>query len=213
MNVSPAFRSKSKGEMLLFAAITQLVHHFIALWSVKNVCSFLSPRLAIASLFCHNLHFLQLTQKAIADHWESRMSFQEIQRGAKRPAGRTQSPSQAVGSGIFQINTAVTAFRRLVDAIGTVKDTPEHRQKLYVLVHSLWNEQNFSFIWFFRRDFACYLTAMVGFAYYLVGIMRGSGYCSWWRILRLSSRRWANLIVLPIPMCDSLCLSAVCYFS
>ncbi|KAF7819325.1 syntaxin-22-like [Senna tora] len=59
------------------------------------------------------------------------MSFQDIQGGAKRPGLRIQSPSQAVAAGIFQINTAVATFRRLVDAIGTVKDTPEHRQKLH----------------------------------------------------------------------------------
>lgn len=65
------------------------------------------------------------------------MSFQDIQGGAKRPTPRTQSPSQAVAAGIFQINTAVATFRRLVDAIGTVKDTPEHRQKLSVSLNSL----------------------------------------------------------------------------
>ncbi|KAG1330959.1 putative Syntaxin-22 [Cocos nucifera] len=36
----------------------------------------------------------------------------------------------AVAAGIFQINTAVAGFRRLVDAIGTSKDTSEHRQAL-----------------------------------------------------------------------------------
>ena len=64
------------------------------------------------------------------------MSFQDIKGGVKRPGGRigsstSSSPSQAVAAGIFQINTAVTTFRRLVDAIGTVKDTVEHRQKLH----------------------------------------------------------------------------------
>ncbi|XP_054792941.1 syntaxin-22-like [Prosopis cineraria] len=59
------------------------------------------------------------------------MSFQDIQGGPKRPASRTQSPSQAVAAGIFQINTGVATFRRLVDAIGTVKDTVGHRQKLH----------------------------------------------------------------------------------
>ncbi|CAL8992983.1 unnamed protein product, partial [Prunus brigantina] len=49
-------------------------------------------------------------------------------RGKKASA----SPSQAVAAGIFQINTAVSTFRRLVDAIGTAKDTPDHRQKLCV---------------------------------------------------------------------------------
>ncbi|PKI54214.1 hypothetical protein CRG98_025394 [Punica granatum] len=60
------------------------------------------------------------------------MSFQDVQNGRGRPsASRPQSPSQAVAAGIFQINTAVAGFRRLVDAIGTAKDTPDHRQKLH----------------------------------------------------------------------------------
>ncbi|GAB4848603.1 hypothetical protein Ancab_003309 [Ancistrocladus abbreviatus] len=62
------------------------------------------------------------------------MSFQDVQNGGGRSASArvvSQSPSQAVAAGIFQINTAVAAFRRLVDAIGTSKDTPEHRQKLH----------------------------------------------------------------------------------
>ncbi|KAF2301754.1 hypothetical protein GH714_028910 [Hevea brasiliensis] len=62
------------------------------------------------------------------------MSFQDLQNG-KRPSSSasamSRSPSQAVAAGIFQINTAVAGFRRLVDSIGTAKDTPEHRQKLH----------------------------------------------------------------------------------
>ncbi|KAB5527560.1 hypothetical protein DKX38_021407 [Salix brachista] len=61
------------------------------------------------------------------------MSFQDFQNG-KRPSASSstsRSPSQAVAAGIFQINTAVAGFRRLVDAIGTDKDTPEHRLKLH----------------------------------------------------------------------------------
>lgn len=63
------------------------------------------------------------------------MSFQDVQNGARPSssnsvASRTRSPSQAVAAGIFQINTAVAAFRRLVDAIGTAKDTPDHHTKL-----------------------------------------------------------------------------------
>ncbi|KAF9669458.1 hypothetical protein SADUNF_Sadunf14G0109700 [Salix dunnii] len=61
------------------------------------------------------------------------MSFQDFQNG-KRPSASSstsRSPSQAVAAGIFQINTAVAGFRRLVDAIGTDKDTPEHRHKLH----------------------------------------------------------------------------------
>ncbi|KNA06610.1 hypothetical protein SOVF_179190 [Spinacia oleracea] len=64
------------------------------------------------------------------------MSFQDLQNGGggRLPSASrssSQSPSQAVASGIFQINTAVASFRRLVDAIGTFKDTPEHRLKLH----------------------------------------------------------------------------------
>ncbi|ESW33795.1 hypothetical protein PHAVU_001G099300 [Phaseolus vulgaris] len=59
------------------------------------------------------------------------MSFQDIQGGPHPPSRRSQSPAQAVAAGIFQINTAVATFRRLVDAVGTVKDTSEHRQKLH----------------------------------------------------------------------------------
>ncbi|XVF57669.1 hypothetical protein PTKIN_Ptkin07bG0000500 [Pterospermum kingtungense] len=62
------------------------------------------------------------------------MSFQDVPSGGRgRPSSSmaSKSPSQVVAAGIFQINTAVAAFRRLVDAIGTAKDTPDHRQKLH----------------------------------------------------------------------------------
>lgn len=63
------------------------------------------------------------------------MSFQDIRNNGGRPASASrppsQTPSQAVAAGIFQINTAVAAFRRLVDSIGTSKDTPDHRHKLH----------------------------------------------------------------------------------
>ncbi|KAG7598984.1 Syntaxin N-terminal domain [Arabidopsis suecica] len=39
--------------------------------------------------------------------------------------------TQAVASGIFQINTAVSTFHRLVNTLGTPKDTPELRNKLH----------------------------------------------------------------------------------
>lgn len=64
------------------------------------------------------------------------MSFQDLQYGGggakARPSSSSQKSSQSVAAGIFQINTAVAGFRRLVDSIGTSKDTPDHRQKLYV---------------------------------------------------------------------------------
>ncbi|XP_035540558.1 syntaxin-22-like [Juglans regia] len=42
-----------------------------------------------------------------------------------------QDPSQALASGIFQINTAVSSFSRLVNSLGTPKDTLELRDRLY----------------------------------------------------------------------------------
>ncbi|KAH1077232.1 hypothetical protein GYH30_052658 [Glycine max] len=49
------------------------------------------------------------------------MSFQDIQIGPNPSSRRNQSPSQAVATGIFQIKTAIAAFRRLVDGVGTVR--------------------------------------------------------------------------------------------
>ncbi|KAJ9549599.1 hypothetical protein OSB04_022142, partial [Centaurea solstitialis] len=69
------------------------------------------------------------------------MSFQDIEAGrplnSRRGGGglnngmRKQDPTQAVASGIFQINTAVSTFQRLVNTLGTPKDTPELRDKLH----------------------------------------------------------------------------------
>ncbi|PON50506.1 t-SNARE [Trema orientale] len=58
------------------------------------------------------------------------MSFQDVAKD-KEASSSSASPSQAVAAGIFQINTSVAAFRRLVDAVGTAKDTPDHRRKLH----------------------------------------------------------------------------------
>ncbi|KAI3804407.1 hypothetical protein L1987_25918 [Smallanthus sonchifolius] len=66
------------------------------------------------------------------------MSFQDIEAGRplnSRRGGYTgvkqQDPTQAIASGIFQINTAVSTFQRLVNTLGTPKDTPELREKLH----------------------------------------------------------------------------------
>ncbi|XP_024985597.1 syntaxin-22-like [Cynara cardunculus var. scolymus] len=67
------------------------------------------------------------------------MSFQDLEAGrplnSKRVGytngGRQQDPTQAIASGIFQINTAVSTFQRLVNTLGTPKDTPELREKLH----------------------------------------------------------------------------------
>ncbi|KAJ0594665.1 putative syntaxin domain-containing protein [Helianthus annuus] len=68
------------------------------------------------------------------------MSFQDIEAGRpinSRRKGYTgatkqqQDPTQAIASGIFQINTAINTFQRLVNTLGTPKDTPELREKLF----------------------------------------------------------------------------------
>ncbi|GFZ00802.1 syntaxin/t-SNARE family protein [Actinidia rufa] len=64
------------------------------------------------------------------------MSFQDLESGRPLNARRgllngKQDPTQAVASGIFQINTAVSTFQRLVNTLGTPKDTPELREKLH----------------------------------------------------------------------------------
>lgn len=63
------------------------------------------------------------------------MSFQDLESGRGLAARRElingkQDATQAVASGIFQINTAVNTFYRLVNTLGTPKDTPELREKL-----------------------------------------------------------------------------------
>ncbi|KAF9609432.1 hypothetical protein IFM89_016232 [Coptis chinensis] len=63
------------------------------------------------------------------------MSFQDLEAGRAIGSRRgytngTQDPTQAVASGVFQINTAVSTFQRLVNTLGTPKDTPELRDKL-----------------------------------------------------------------------------------
>ncbi|XP_051119683.1 syntaxin-22-like [Andrographis paniculata] len=64
------------------------------------------------------------------------MSFQDLESGRGMGSRRgyangKQDPTQAVASGIFQINTAVSTFQRLVNTLGTPKDTPELREKLH----------------------------------------------------------------------------------
>ncbi|KAK8956530.1 Syntaxin-22 [Platanthera zijinensis] len=78
------------------------------------------------------------------------MGFQDLESG-RQPLGRSnfvnskQDPTQAVAAGVFQINTAVSTFQRLVNTLGTPKDTPELRQKLLHLVRRfqarVWSER------------------------------------------------------------------------
>ncbi|XP_010434624.1 PREDICTED: syntaxin-23-like [Camelina sativa] len=72
------------------------------------------------------------------------MSFKDLEagRGKKSLAslmsinggvgGGRQDKTQAVASGVFQINTGVSSFHRLVNTLGTSKDTPELRDKLHL---------------------------------------------------------------------------------
>ncbi|KAI3918515.1 hypothetical protein MKX01_041835 [Papaver californicum] len=63
-------------------------------------------------------------------------SFQDLEAGRTFTSRRSdyingkQDPTQAVASGVFQINTSVSTFQRLVNTLGTPKDTPELREKL-----------------------------------------------------------------------------------
>ncbi|GFZ15961.1 syntaxin/t-SNARE family protein [Actinidia rufa] len=67
------------------------------------------------------------------------MSFQDLESGRpltlnarqRQLQQRQNEPSQAVAAGVFQINTAVASFQRLVNSLGTPKDTLELRQKLH----------------------------------------------------------------------------------
>ncbi|KAH7315038.1 hypothetical protein KP509_21G031200 [Ceratopteris richardii] len=61
------------------------------------------------------------------------MSFQDLEKGGvTQPLlDSKQDPSKAVAAGIFQINTSVSSFKRLVNTLGTPKDTPELREKLH----------------------------------------------------------------------------------
>ncbi|KAJ0080310.1 hypothetical protein Patl1_23811 [Pistacia atlantica] len=70
------------------------------------------------------------------------MSFQDLEAGGvrrqnffnskqKQPQQQLQDPSHAVAAAIFRINTAVSSFSRLVNSLGTPKDTLELRDKLH----------------------------------------------------------------------------------
>ncbi|CAM6022931.1 unnamed protein product [Sphagnum balticum] len=59
------------------------------------------------------------------------MSFVDVVAGGLPPGRRQQDPSQALAAGVFQINTAVSSFKRLSNSLGTPKDTPALRDKLH----------------------------------------------------------------------------------
>ncbi|KAH0457148.1 hypothetical protein IEQ34_015055 [Dendrobium chrysotoxum] len=64
------------------------------------------------------------------------MSFQDLESdrlatGRRNLINGKQDTTQDVASGVFQINTAVATFQRLVNSLGTPKDTPVLREKLH----------------------------------------------------------------------------------
>ncbi|XP_068314596.1 syntaxin-22-like [Pyrus communis] len=54
-----------------------------------------------------------------------------IQNQQQNPSQNLYEPSQALSAGIFQINTAVSTFYRLVNSLGTPRDTLQLRDKLH----------------------------------------------------------------------------------
>ncbi|KAK6926175.1 Target SNARE coiled-coil homology domain [Dillenia turbinata] len=59
------------------------------------------------------------------------MSFEDLESGRPMVARTKEEPSQVVASGVFRINTAVSSFQRLVNTLGTPRDTLELREKLH----------------------------------------------------------------------------------
>ncbi|KAL6626498.1 hypothetical protein ACP70R_030224 [Stipagrostis hirtigluma subsp. patula] len=66
------------------------------------------------------------------------MSFQDLEagHGGGRRNGRAAGAggggaSQAVATGVFKINTAVGTYQRLVNTLGTPKDTPDLRDRIH----------------------------------------------------------------------------------
>ncbi|KAL8226954.1 hypothetical protein R6Q57_016786 [Mikania cordata] len=58
------------------------------------------------------------------------MSHHDFEAGSPLNSSQ-EDPTRAISSGIFQINTSVSTFQRLVNALGTPKDTPELRERLH----------------------------------------------------------------------------------
>lgn len=61
------------------------------------------------------------------------MSFEDLEAGMheKVRVNGDRNPTQAVLSGMFQINTHVNTFEKLISTLGTPKDTPSQRDKLH----------------------------------------------------------------------------------
>jgi len=64
------------------------------------------------------------------------MSFQDFESGSNAEVQR-QDHSDVVAAGIFRINTSVSTFKRLVNILGSPKDTPALREKLHATEHKI----------------------------------------------------------------------------
>lgn len=100
----------------------------------NNICSLFFKLRFFLFFFC-----FWVLDKLVQFLCFEKMSFQDLEAGRPLRQQRQrqqqqllQDPSQALASGIFQINTAVSSFSRLVNSLGTPKDTLELRDKLSV---------------------------------------------------------------------------------
>ncbi|KAI3852644.1 hypothetical protein MKW92_018917 [Papaver armeniacum] len=69
-------------------------------------------------------------QDTAASHVESTAAQIQVVKVPKSVSLSSWGPYQGVASGIFKINTALNSCRRLVNTVGTDKDTPDHGHKL-----------------------------------------------------------------------------------
>ena len=119
-----------------------LFHHFNQLF-FTNSTPILPP---ISTKF--PLQFLRFSLEETQWYAYLRMSFQDLESGRRNLINGKQDPTQAVASGVFQINTAVSTFQRLVNTLGTPKDTPELREKLWEITAPLSSSSlNWKFCW------------------------------------------------------------------
>lgn len=134
---------------------------------------------------------------------KKRMSFQDIEAGTgtgrqslRLSSNQSQDEwsSQGLASGIFQINTAVSSFYRLVNSLGTPKDTLQLREKLYIFILPLFLYHISPPNWLFRKYvfWILFLIHMI----LLVGTRQGSILLSWWRILHPNSSKPLRLTIL-----------------
>jgi hypothetical protein len=112
------------------------------LWIEEGAEQYLLGRSApVANKACNAEHlkreWLEIFENKVKTFWKQgekqwgAMSFLDLEAGGV-PQGRRrpQDSTQELALGVFQINTAVSSFKRLVGSLGTAKDTPALREKL-----------------------------------------------------------------------------------